>query len=394
MRLKVSSKRVRVSLSMRRMACSSVSSALGEVRELAVEVFLALGLLLQLVDGGEVHLAELLDVRLHALQRVFPDGHAGVGGQALLDLRQLEARGGELLRDGLATHARFLRGELALLPSRRARSARAARRRGASRRARAARPPHLPARGGPSTARLPLRAGAPARRPAGACSSTMGASPLASSFSSSAQRCVELRALLHHAVSADADGAFRRAARLDADQQIARSNLRGLGIARGARPRSRGALRARSPDPAGASRARPSVEQAAIELAARARERFLRDADFARDFRRLLFEALPAQGGFLRAGAHGFELAEQVRVLAMRALDAGLRAIALALPHPRATGARSPRCASMPPHALFGSGEIRAQRLQPMLALDDAGVMIRAAADAQPVPAEPFAACA
>ena len=65
MRSKVSSKRVRVSLSMRFIACSSVSSALGQIRELAVEIFLALGLLLQLIDGGEVHLAELLDVPAH-----------------------------------------------------------------------------------------------------------------------------------------------------------------------------------------------------------------------------------------------------------------------------------------------------------------------------------------
>ena len=71
--------------------------------------------------------------------------------------------------------------------------------------------------------------------------------------------------------------------------------------------------------------------QAAIEFGARARQRVLPEADFARDFRGLFFEALAAQRGFLRTRALTFELAEQVGVFAMRALDAALRLVALAL---------------------------------------------------------------
>ena len=57
MRSKVSSKRERVSLSILRIASSSVSSASVRSLHCAIQVGLALGLLLQLVDGGEVHLA-------------------------------------------------------------------------------------------------------------------------------------------------------------------------------------------------------------------------------------------------------------------------------------------------------------------------------------------------
>ena len=52
---------------------------------------------------------------------------------------------------------------------------------------------------------------------------------------------------------------------------------------------------------------------------------------FARDFGGLFFEALAAHRGFLRTGAFAFELAEQVGMFAMRALDAALRLVAFAL---------------------------------------------------------------
>ena len=53
----------------------------------------------------------------------------------------------------------------------------------------------------------------------------------------------------------------------------------------------------------------------------------------------------------------------------------------------------SPRCVSDASHAaLPATVNSDTQRLQPVLALDDAGVMIFAAADAQPVAADPFAA--
>ena len=58
----------------------------GDVGELPVEVFLALARFLQLVDGGQVHLAQLLEVRARGGQRFLPGGHGCVGGQTREDL--------------------------------------------------------------------------------------------------------------------------------------------------------------------------------------------------------------------------------------------------------------------------------------------------------------------
>ena len=70
--------------------------------------------------------------------------------------------------------------------------------------------------------------------------------------------------------------------------------------------------------------------ETAIELGAGARQRVLAEPDFARDFGGLFFEAFAAHRGFLRTRALAFELAEQVGVVAMRALDAALRLVAFA----------------------------------------------------------------
>ena len=69
---------------------------IGEVGELAVEVFLALGLFLELVDGRQVHLAQLLEVAA-GRQRLFPGWRRRHRPRAREDLGQLETRGGELL---------------------------------------------------------------------------------------------------------------------------------------------------------------------------------------------------------------------------------------------------------------------------------------------------------
>jgi hypothetical protein len=114
MRLNVSSKRVRVSLlDLAHRLFERVERG-GDVGELPVEVFLALAGLLELVDGGQVHLAQLLEVDARRVQRFFPGRDRGVRGETGEDLGELETRGGELLRQALAAHARFLRGHARL----------------------------------------------------------------------------------------------------------------------------------------------------------------------------------------------------------------------------------------------------------------------------------------
>src|SRR5262249_37287322 len=82
----------------------------GQIGKLAIEVLLALALLLQLVNSREVYLTELLQVRTDLRQRMFPVWDAGVRRQILLDLSKLEMGLGELLRNRLATYARLLGG--------------------------------------------------------------------------------------------------------------------------------------------------------------------------------------------------------------------------------------------------------------------------------------------
>ena len=59
--------------------------------------------------------------RACALQRFFPGRHGGVGGEPGEDLGEIEARGGELLDEAFAAHARFLRDQARLLHRLRAR---------------------------------------------------------------------------------------------------------------------------------------------------------------------------------------------------------------------------------------------------------------------------------
>ena len=54
----------------------------GEIRELRVEILLALGLLLELVDRRQVDRAEPLNPALELLERLVPDGGRRIGGQA------------------------------------------------------------------------------------------------------------------------------------------------------------------------------------------------------------------------------------------------------------------------------------------------------------------------
>ena len=317
-------------------------------------------------------------------------GTAASAGEPGEDLGQLEARGRELLHDAFAAHARFLRDEPRLLH----RGARAV------------------------DARLGIEALLieRAQRSVGIFERAAFGRSSAFDFQAAREEILELafelddgqiavgqrrlqllaarlslRALVGHALQADAHRAFARTARFDADQQIAAGELRGLRAGTRATARPRDGLRARLRDRHARESSASSADQAAIELGAGARQRVLGQARFARDFGRLLFEALAAHGGFLRAGALAFELAEQVRMVAMRALDAALRLVALAFRRRRVSSRQVARCVSHVAGIVFAGGELRAQRLDAMLALEHAGVRIAAAVDAQPVAPEPFA---
>ena len=87
----------------------------GDVGKLAVEVFLALARLLELVDGREIHLPEFLEIGARASQRFLPGRHRGIGSEPREDLREFEARGRKLLDESFAPYARFLRHETRLL---------------------------------------------------------------------------------------------------------------------------------------------------------------------------------------------------------------------------------------------------------------------------------------
>ena len=86
---------------------------LGEIGELAVEILLALALFLQLVDGGEVHLAELLEVGARGVQRFLPT--------RLPPRRQPGRR-------GLSVRSKRVASNCSMSPSRRTRDSCAARR--------------------------------------------------------------------------------------------------------------------------------------------------------------------------------------------------------------------------------------------------------------------------
>ena len=111
---------------------------------------------------------------------------------------------------------------------------------------------------------------------------------------------------------------------------------------------------------------------------------------FPRDFRGLFFEALAAHRGFLRPRTLAFELAEQVGVFAVRALDAALRLVAFAFRR-RQFFAAGGETGFHVAGVLFAGRELDAQLLDALFALEHARVRIAAAVDAQPVAAYPLA---
>ena len=90
----------------------------GEILALTVEVFLALRLLLELADGGEIHLAETLDLALGLLQAGFPGFPCRFGAEPGDEIGQLEAGRRQLLGDALAPNADLLRRQARLIQCR------------------------------------------------------------------------------------------------------------------------------------------------------------------------------------------------------------------------------------------------------------------------------------
>ena len=200
---------------------------------------------------------------------------------------------------------------------------------------------------------------------------------------------MSLRALIGHALQADAHRALARASRFDADQQVAAGELRRLRTAARALHRF-AAIFALRFELRAARVERVERDQAAIELGTGTRQRVLADVELARDFGGFLLEALAAHRGFLRAGTLAFELTEQVRVIAMRALDAALRGIAFALGDRELLAAGGELRLALA-RGFFARRELDAQLLQTLLALEHARMRIAAAVDAQPVAADPLA---
>src|SRR5690606_30297277 len=75
--------------------------------ELRVQIRLALGLLLELVDRGEVDRAEPLNLALDLLDLLVPRGGVGVGREARDDLLERETGLGKLLRYGFRAYFRL-----------------------------------------------------------------------------------------------------------------------------------------------------------------------------------------------------------------------------------------------------------------------------------------------
>ncbi len=342
----------------------------------------------QLIDGGEIHLAQLLEVGPCAVQRLFEGRHRRVGRETCEDFGQVESRGGELFNDTFATHSRFLRFQARLF--------------------------HRLARC--IDARLGIQAFLVerAQRVVGFFErATLGRQfgfdfqpPREEVFQLSfefhdrqvtiGQRRFELgaanlrlRTLVGHALETHAHGGLTGATRFDADQQIATGELRRLRTC--ARALHGFAAFFAFVFESRAARIELSESfQAAVEFGTCAGQRVLPEPDFASDFRGLFLEALAPQRGFLRTGALTFELTEQVGVFAMCALDTALRFVALPFRRGQVRPARGQQRFHLT-GVFFAVRELDLELLDALLALEHARVRITATIDAQPVAPYPLA---
>src|SRR6202034_73395 len=87
----------------------------GQVLTLTVEVFLALGLLLELADGRKIDLPQALDFSLGLLQIGLPGLRGRLGRERSEERGQIDRSGRELLGDALAPYAHLLGGETCIV---------------------------------------------------------------------------------------------------------------------------------------------------------------------------------------------------------------------------------------------------------------------------------------
>ena len=323
------------------------------------------------------------------LQRFFPGRHRGIGREPGEDFGQIEARGGELLHDAFAAHARFLRHHARLF--------------------------HRLARGVDARFGIQAFLVERAQRAVGLFERAPFGGELGFDLQAAREEILELafelddrqiavgqrgfefgaahlrlRALIGHALEAHASSRSRSSAAI-------RCGSAGRGR-RAAPPAKRAraactASRRSSRSPSSAARRESSASSATRPRSSSARARASASwprPDFTRDFRGLFFEALAAHGGFLRTGALAFELAQQVGMFAMRALDAALRLVAFTFRR-REIFAAGGEARFHVAGILFAVRELDAQLFDALLALEHAGMRIAAAIDAQPVAAYPLA---
>src|SRR6185312_14273816 len=300
-----------------------------EVLELPIEVLLALAVLRELVDRREIDLAELPDRGASLGEPLLPGERIGIGGESLLDLLEREPRRRELLRERLAAHSNLLRAQACLLHGR-------ARLEHALLGAHALLIEHAQLRVGP----LELAPGGrklalhvqPAceqllETPFELANGSVTACELALELGAA---LLELCALLDHAFERDGHRALARAARLAADQQTPRGELRGLRVRASTRNRLAAllalAFEVRAP--------RIEVREkraSTLVRAVRPSERLFSRIHFAGGRGGLLIEALPPQHRLLSTRPGRLELPEQIGMLAVRVVDVRLHTVASAL---------------------------------------------------------------
>ncbi len=324
MRLKVSSKRERVSLSILRIASSSVVSA--EVTSANCRSRYSL----RSLDSLSSSMAARFTWPSFSRSARAPCSDSSQAGTAASAARPAR----------ISARSKRVAANCSTMPSRRTRDS-CATMRACSIASRAALTRVSASRRFSSSARNALSASSSARRSVASSdsisrrrarkslslpsSSTIGRSPSASAASSSAAAHLRLRALVGHALQAHASSRSRWSGAI-------RCGSAGRGR-RAAPPAKRAraactASRRSSRSPSSAARRESSASSATRPRSSSARARASVSwprPSFARDFRGLFFEALAAQRGFLRTRTLAFELTEQVGMFAMRALDAALR---------------------------------------------------------------------